>query len=395
MAEVLSQSEIEALLTSMTTITDDAGVVGIETDAAAPSSNHGIYIKPSPKRVNDIRVFLPLSKRKLAAAGNAFGDPHIRLNSNLVSYESYDFRRPDKLSKEHLRSLQIVHEAFANHFSSSLSGYLRTQVQIELVSVEQVPYDEYMKSISASLLNILNVSPLSGQLIYELDFAVLFSMIERLLGGKGAPTKMFRDLTDIERMLADNIVAHALDDLKTVWAAVTPLEFDVESTETSSQFIQIVPGNDTCVLVLFEMRMGDFQGAMSICIPYLLIKPILSKLSSQRWLTKASKKTSSMYATQLTERLRTTKVPCIARLGTAALTVGELDRLRVGDVVPIVIPGQEEESGKKNKIATVDLVIGNVVKFRGRTGLNGRKLAVQIEQVIAAIPDLIAHKDTE
>ena len=321
------------------------------------------------------------------------GDPRFRAPTGIVSYELYDFRRPDKLSKEQLRSLQLLHEAFCTHLSSSLGGHLRTPVQIDLVSLEQVPYDDYMKSISASLLHILNVTNLSGQMIFELDFGVLFSMIDRLLGGKGEPAKMVRDLTDIETMLAENIMHHVLEDLRSAWSNIAPLDFDVASTETSSQFVQIVPGNDTVVLVLLEMKMGDFQGAMSLCIPYLLIKPILGKLSSQRWLTKNNQKPSMMYAVELQKRLLKTRVPCVARLGSASLTVEDLAYLNVGQIIPMSIPEQDQEHTAARRIGTVELLIGGNVKFRGKTGLNGAKLAVQIEEIVQPVPDLIVHRD--
>ena len=323
----------------------------------------------------------------------AMQDSHLRFGPGPLSYEPYDFRRPDKLSKEHLRSLQLLHESFANYLSSSLSTYLRAQVQLEVVSVEQVPYDEYMRSISASLLYILNVAPLSGQAIYEMDYGILFSMIDRLLGGTGAAGKVVRDLTDIEKMLAENIVNYALNDLRMSWEGITPLVFDVASVEASSQFVQIVPGNDTVVLVLMEIRMGDFQGAMSLCIPYLLIKPILSKLSAQRWFISTNKKKEPMFGPQLAQRLNTTRVACIARLGTASMTMGQLTELNIGSIIPLKMPPHEDGSARTGHIATVDLVIGARTKFRGRTGLRGKNLAVQIEEIVVPEAELIANKD--
>jgi flagellar motor switch protein FliM len=388
-AEVLSQSEIEALLAAMTTVEDDS--------AANPAVEERLAISSTPSssqlKMADGKVFLPLRKRRHVEVSQQLADPRLRFGPGPLSYEPYDFRRPDKLSKEHLRSLQLLHESFASYFAGSLAGYLRAQVQIEVVSVEQVPYDEYMRSISASLLNILNVSPLSGQIIFETDFGILFSMIDRLLGGTGAAGKIVRDLTDIEKMLAENIVHHALDDLRTAWETVNPLEFDVASTETSSQFVQIVPGNDTVVLILFEVRMGDYQGAMSLCIPYLLIKPILGKLSAQRWFS-MSKKREANFGAQLAKRLNTTRVPCVARLGKIKTTAGGVMDLKVGDVVSMQVAEDPDTGQAVGKLGTVDIVIGNRVKFRGKTGLRGKRLAVSIETVVPPPLELISHKET-
>ncbi len=387
MAAVLSQSEIEALLSEMTTE---------EATPPSPGDTQGIPLSApgtaSPARSPAGRVILPLHKRRRAEAERTFG----RSAASAVSApELYDFRRPDKLSKENLRSMQMLHDTFTNHYSSSLAGYLRAQVQIEVVSVEQLPYDEYVKPIAASLLNILNVQPLQGQAIFEIEMGILFSMLDRLLGGTGASGLIARDLTDIERVLADNIVQIALLDLAAAWEPVSPLVFDMASMETSAQFVQIVPGNDTVVLVQFEIAMGEYKGCMSMCIPYLLLKPILGRLSTQRWLSSTVKKPSPLHAAGLAQRLRTTKVPCVARLGTAQLSVADLVKLEVGQTLPMCVGEDLGDGAQAGRIGMVDLVIGGQVKFRGRTGLRGKKLAVQIEQIVTPPLELVSHKDMQ
>lgn len=389
MAEVLSQSEIESLLASMTGA-DEPPALSPATEDRRATLDAVATAAPQTRQV-DGRVFLPLHKRRRAEASRALDTAQHRA-APAPTYEVYDFRRPDKLSKDHLRSLQMLHENFANFFLTSLASHLRTQVEVELVSVEQVPYDEYLKTVSASLLNILNVEALSGQSIFEIDFGILFSMLDRLLGGKGAAGKVVRDLTDIEKTLSGHIVDMALADLKAAWEAVLPVDFDLVSMETSPQFVQIVPGNDTVVLILFEIRIGEFSGAMSLCVPYLLLKPILGKLSTQRWLTSDRKKRTVSHGGEMARRLHTTRVACIARLGVSALTVADLVSLEVGQVIPMsVCPPPEGEVAPKARLGAVDLVVGEQVKFRGRTGLRGRRLAVQVEQVVAAPTELITH----
>jgi len=393
-ADVLSQREIESLLASMATTEEEPAASEAVEQRRAVIGAAAANVPQT--RAAEGRVFLPLHKRRRAAASRALALSQRRASSALpAAYEPYDFRRPDKLSKEHVRSLQMLHENFAGYFASSLAGYLRTQVEVELVSVEQVPYDEYMKTISSSLLNILNVDALAGQAIFEMDFGIFFSMLDRLLGGKGAAGKIVRDLTDIEKVLAGNIVEMGLNDLKMAWETVLPLEFVVASMETSPQFVQIIPGNDTIVLVLFEIRMGEFQGAMSLCIPYLLLKPILNTLNAQRWFVSDRKKNAATHGAQLAQRLNTTAVPCIARLGVASLTVADIAALEVGQVVPMRVCPAEDTSGPapKGRLGTVDLLVGEQVKFRGRTGLRGRNLAVQIEQIVGPPIELVAHRE--
>lgn len=395
MADVLSQREIESLLASMATAEEEPPAAS-ESVGQRRAVFGAVTANVAQTRAAEGRVFLPLHKRRRAAAGRALALSQHRASSSLpVAYEPYDFRRPDKLSKDHIRSLQMLHENFVGFFMSSLAGYLRAQVEVELVSVEQVPYDEYIKTISGSLLNILNVDALGGQAILEMDFGIFFSMLDRLLGGKGSSGKIVRDLTDIEKVLASNMTDLALADLKTAWETVLPLDFAVASMETSPQFVQIVPGNDTVVLVLFNIRMGEFQGAMSLCIPYLLIKPILNRLSAQRWFVSDRKKNAAAHGRLLAERLNTTAVPCIARLGLASLTVADIAGLEVGQIVPMRVCPAEEVSGPapKGKLGTVDLLVGAQVKFRGRTGLRGQNLAVQIEQVVGPPLELVTHRE--
>ena len=393
MAEALSQGEIEALLASMAVAEDEP-----EADSRAVSPRlaaEAISGPLSQLRMADGLVFLPLHKRRRAAAGQALAATRFPFAAPTATYEMYDFRRPDKLSKDQMRSLQMLHENFAGYFVTSLSAHLRAQVKVSLTSVDQIPYDEYIKTVSASLLNVLNVDALSGQMILEMDFAILFSMLDRLLGGKGAAGKVVRDLTDIEKMLSGNIVEMALLDLKLAWETVLPLDFVVASMETSPQFVQIVPSNDTIILMMFEINIGDFRGAMRLCLPYLLIKPILNRLSAQRWFVSDKKKASASHGRQLAQRLNTTSVPCVARLGVSSLTVADLAALEVGQVLPMqVCPATEEaEDAPKGRLGTVDLLVGEQVKFRGRTGLRGKNLAVQIEQVVAPRAELIAHRE--
>lgn len=315
----------------------------------------------------------------------------------MVSYEPYDFRRSDKLSKDHVRTLQVIHETFSRLFTSSLSGYLRATVQIELVSIEQMPYEEYVRSISASLINILNVSQLSGQMMLEMDLRILFAMIDRLLGGAGEGVfKAGKDLTDVEKVLGGNITRRALDDLESSWIDILPLDFTVASVETSAQFVQIVPGNDTIVLVLFDIRLGDEQGTMSLSIPYMLLKPVAQRLHTQHWFAN-TRKIGAGLAPQMAARLREmTQVECSARLGTSQATVDAIANLRVGEILPLKIAdqGEEGEGGAKAGLANVDVMVADKPKFRGHIGLRGgKRLAVQIDDFIPMPPTLQVHKE--
>lgn len=347
MAEILSQAEIEALLASLS----DSGEV--TSAPAVPTSSR------EPVR---------------SSASPAPAMPSKRDNKTLIAYEVYDFRRPDKFAKDQLRTLQMLHETFARLFAGSLSAYLRVPVHVDLVSVEQIPYDEYMRSLTNSIINIFSMAPLAGQAILEVEFNIILSMIDRLLGGPGSMVKNSSILTDIERALTESIINRALKEFHTAWEGIAQFSPKREVMETQSQFVQIVPPNDVIVSILFEIKVGELRGAMSICIPYLLLKPITSKLSAQRWFSSSVKKNTGRYAPILAKRLEKTQVECTVRLGGTTLTVDSLLRLQAGDVVTLDQHQHEE----------VDILIGNSVKFRGRPGIRGKKLAVHINRISPA-----------
>jgi flagellar motor switch protein FliM len=208
----------------------------------------------------------------------------------------------------------------------------------------------------------------------EMDIHVVFSMIDRLLGGPGQATAARRaDLTDIEKTLANQIIQRGLRELKNAWESVVSLEPQVDGIETSAQFVQIVPPNDTVVLLLFQIKVGDVQGAMTLCLPYVSLKPIASKLSAQRWFASTGKKTNDpAHARQLAQLIQGTRVPCVARLGTAQITVEELLRLAPGDTIVTDTPYGGD----------VDILVGKNVKFRAQAGTQRRKMVVRIQSVV-------------
>jgi len=348
LSEILSQAEIEALLSSLHgegMDSDFGGSTALEPAKASAPSRSSMASGHSP-------------------SGSA------RENRGPVAYETYDFRRPDKFAKDQLRTLQMLHETFARLFAGSLSGFLRVPVHVDLVSVEQIPYDEYMRSLTSSIINVFSMAPLAGQAILEVEFNIILSMIDRLLGGPGSMVKTTSVLTDIERALTESIIDRALREFFTAWEGIAQFSPRREIMETQSQFVQIVPPNDVVVSILFEIKVGDLRGAMSICIPYLLLKPVTPKLSAQRWFSSSVKKNSGKYVAVLASRLSKTAITCSVRLGSAAKSVAEVLDLKVGDIVSLNRAQNEE----------VEIILGNSVKFFGRPGIRGKKLAVHVNR---------------
>lgn len=336
-----------------------------------------------------------MSSRRRKA--NAIGRPVPTL------LERYDFRRSDKLSREHMRSLQLIHETFCRSLSSSLSGYLRASVLVELQEIVQISHEEYLQSQSEALLHILRVDILSGDFMFSLDMHVLFSMIDRLLGGAGdGPWKSGQALTDVEQVLSRNIVSRALVELSAAWHPIAPLAFEIAAGETDPQYVQLMPGTDAFVVTRCTCRLAGQSGSMTLAIPYALLKPLLARLPPQHWFP-AGGRTGPELAPEMALRLKGTgQVPCIARLGTCATTVSALANLVPGDILTVAPAGGHEAplrltsartsgdqaQGSEPPPARVDVIIGSAAKFVGTAGVTaGRRLAVQIDEVLdAALP---------
>lgn len=341
MSEILSQAEIEALLSSLNSDTE-----------ASPAVPQPIPDEPTGEVSPAITA-----RQRPGKSGSA--------------YEVYDFRRPDKLSKEQLRTLQMLHETFARMAASSLSAYLRTPVAIDLISLEQVPYEEYLRSINQSVFTILSLPPLTGQAILEIEFGLAFSIIDRLLGGPGRAIAR-TNLTDIERPLVRQTIEKTFAALKAAWEGVVIVNPGIEGMETSAQFVQIAPPNDIAVTILFEVRIGSQRGAMSLCIPYLVLKPVTAKLSAQKWFVNSSRKQSPISRKMLTMQLQGAPVECSVRLGNARLSIQDFLELKPGDVVRLDQKTSQE----------IPLLVGEVPKFAGRPAMDGKNVVFTVSYPI-------------
>jgi len=200
-------------------------------------------------------------------------------------FSIYNFRRPDRISKEQLRSLHFMHDRFARNFSSSLSAYLRTIVEVNLLSVEQLSYAEFLLSLpDPSCFNAISLRPLEGNAALELNPSIVFPVIDKMLGGHGNPLESSRRITEIEQSVIEGVIKLALEDLRETWYQVTEVEPRLEAKETSPQLIQIVTPNEVVVLIVFELKMGDVNGLMNLCIPTAMLEPLQGKFDTE-WST--------------------------------------------------------------------------------------------------------------
>ncbi len=286
----------------------------------------------------------------------------------------YDFKRPDKFSKEQIRTVSIMHETFARLTTTALSAQLRSLVQVHVASVDQLTYEEFIRSIpNPTTMGVINMDPLKGSAIMEIDPAITFSIIERLFGGRGEGAKVSRDLTEIESSVMEGIIVRILGNMREAWSQVVDLRPRLGQIETNPQFAQIVPPTEMVILVTLETKVGDVEGMMNFCIPYLTIEPIISKLSAQYWYSSVRSGGTTENLKIIQNRLSSVSVPLIVEIGSMELTVGDVLSLSVGDVVKL-----------KDSLISEDMIlkVGDQQKFWCRAGQISNKLAVQVTGLI-------------
>ena len=283
----------------------------------------------------------------------------------------YDFRRPDKFSKEQIRTVSNMHETFARLTTTSLSAQLRTLVHVHVASVDQLTYEEFIRSIpTPTTLAVINMDPLKGNAVLEIAPEITFIIIDRLFGGSGdTGGKVNRDLTDIEQSVMEGIIVRILANMREAWTQVIDLRPRLQQIETNPQFAQIVPPSEMVILVTLEIKIGEEAGMMNICIPYITIEPIVSKLSSQFWFSSVRRSSTTQYLGTLKEKLSDVEMEIVAEIGSLNVPIKDVLNLHVGDTIRL----------QDTKITDpLTLGVGNVKKFYCQPGVIGKKMAVQI-----------------
>lgn len=287
--------------------------------------------------------------------------------------KKYDFRRPDKFAKDQLRTLQIIHENFSRLLNTFLSGYLRTYIQIDVLSVEQLTYYEFSNSISnPAVLGVINFEPLNGQIILDISTDIAFTMIERVLGGTGKLVKETRAFTEIELTLLRKIIIKINKLLTESWENIILLNPSLEKIETNSQFAQIVSPNETIALITLSIKIGNIEGMINICIPHFVIEPIIQQLSTKLWFSNNNKEFSAEEKDALKFGLKKANVEVRAIIGGATITVSDFLNLQVGDVIPLDTKINEN----------IKIIVGNKLKFLGKPGLKKKNLAIKITDLV-------------
>lgn len=294
----------------------------------------------------------------------------IRDEQKEKKVKPYDFRRPSKFSKDQLRTLEMLHEGFSRSLSLYLSSRLRTVTHCSVASVDQLPYGEYIQSVPVpSFIVVYTMESLNGTALLEISNNIIFSMIDRLLGGPGIGIKKSRELTDIEMSIIEDVVDRILELLGEAWSSIiktTPVRSGIE---TNPQFIQqIVPSSSVVALISFAIQIGDSSsGFMNLCLPSELLEAILPKLSARQWFSRKGARRDEIL-NEIKRRLENIAVPVVVELGTAEITFQQLLNLKVGDVI------------KLNTLVMDPLVVkvGENPKYLGRPGRINKKIGVKI-----------------
>jgi len=284
----------------------------------------------------------------------------------------YDFRRPDRVSKDQMRTLQNLHESYARQFSTTLTNFLRTFVDIELVSVDQLTYSEFTMSISnPSCIYVFKMEPLEGNAIIEINPSLVFFIIDRLFGGQGRPSEQNRELTLIEQNVIHRIVERSLGDLKDVWEHIGVFNPKVEAYETNPQFVQIAPPGETVILVSLEVRMQNASGLMSICFPYILLESVINNLSGESWMSSQSASTNET-KTMLEHELHDVQLKLSTLIGKTNLTIRDLLQLQRGDVLCLDRPCESD----------LIVQVEGKTKMAARSGVIRRNKAIKITKIL-------------
>lgn len=338
MAKILTQEEVDALLnTVQSSDTPEETTTALEETAAAP-----VETKRKTKQKQYKKVLV------------------------------YNFKRPDRVSKEQMRSLHFLHDRFARNFSSSLSAYLRTISEINLVSVEQLTYSEFLLSLpDPTCFTSIQMRPLEGNAALEINPSLVFPIIDKMLGGPGESLSEIRAMTAIEQNIFEAIIRLILDDLMEVWKQIVSLDMRVNAQETSPQLVQVVAPNEVVVLIVFEVKFQEVVGMMNFCIPSIILEPI-AKEFDQEWYTGYKKSETFEEAKMLTELMKRVYFDLGAEIRGSTIAVQDFLTLEKGDIIQLTAKPQDP----------LVLSINHIPKYRGEVMISNDMRAFQVVEKI-------------
>ena len=293
-------------------------------------------------------------------------------NADDRQVKNYDFKRPAKFSKEHLRTLELIFEHYGRLLSTNLPVYLRKNVQVNVVSSETVTFNEFTNALSNPvILGIVNFQPLSGNILLDLTATVGYAFIDRMLGGQGEPLDKLREFSEIEMGILEKLITISSQLLREPWKNVLEVEPVLDRIETNTQFAQIIAPNEMIAIVTLNIKMGDIEGFMNVCIPYMTIEPIIDNLNTKFWFTSMTSGDSEDHKQDIENLLRKVDVPVKAVLGKSQIAVSDFLTLQVGDIIRL-------ERRVDNEL---DVYVGMYKKFSAVPGTDHDRYAVRVTSV--------------
>ncbi len=308
----------------------------------------------------------------LSALNNGEFDPAISEEVEEKQVKDYNFARPSKFSKDHLRTLVFIFEHYARLVSTSLPVYLRKNVQVEVMHAEAATFQEFSNSLSNPvLLGVVNFAPLEGTVILEMASGLGYTIVDRMSGVSGAPLEKAREFTEIELTIIEGILSVCTNLLVEPWANVQELEPTLERIETNSQFAQFVSPNEMTSIVTMNIKIGEVEGLMNICIPYTVVEPVIDKINTKYWYSTADVKSNEAYRELIEDTLNRAQIPVRAVMGRSAISVNDFIHLQVGDIIKVDTRLEDE----------LDIFVGNLKKFSALPGAYNDAYAVKIKSV--------------
>ncbi|MDE7239919.1 MAG: flagellar motor switch protein FliM [Lachnospiraceae bacterium] len=287
--------------------------------------------------------------------------------------KDYDFRRPAKFSKEHLRTLEIIFEHYGRRVATTLPVYLRKAAQVTVASSETVTFSEFTNALANPVaLGIVNFQPLGGTVIVELAATLAFTIIDRMLGGSGEPLAKNREFSEIEMSIVEKIMVICIQLLREPWKNVADINPLLERIETNPQFAQVISPTDMIAIITLNLKIGDVEGFMNICLPFFTLESIMDRLNTKFWYANMQKGSDEKYDEQLETMIRSVDVPVKAILGRTRVAAGDFMNLQPGDVIRLDTKVDSE----------LDVFVGNIRKFKALPGSDDEHFAVRVTSII-------------
>lgn len=309
----------------------------------------------------------------LAALSTGEIDVEEMQNSDEKQVKNYDFSRPTKFSKEHLRTLEIIFEHYGRLVSTNLPVYLRRNVQVTVANSETVTFSEFTNALSNPvILGIANFSPLNGTIIIDLATNLAYAMLDRMLGGSGLPLEKNREFSEIEMSIIQKILVMLTQLLREPWKNVVNISPVLSRVETNPQFAQIIAPNDMIAIVTLNIKIGDVEGFLNFCLPFFTLEEVMDRLNTKYWFASMQENHDEHYEEYIESLIRKVDVPIRAVLGKSRISVGDFASLQVGDCIRLDTRLESD----------MDIYVGNIRKFTALPGANKDSYAVRITSVV-------------